>query len=181
MAKKLGSSIRQVLLFGVIAGWIPLAYLCSCSPSPVVRSPRDSLRRTPVGETALGGDNVSAQFDETNPLGANAACYVCHMTFVKEELSKTHLRAEITCVRCHGLSAGHANDEDIGATPPDVSFKRDQVNVMCLKCHESHDIPSEEVVAGEHPSVCTDCHSTHKINRITCCAKCAARREGVKL
>ncbi|MBA7644454.1 hypothetical protein ES703_52198 [subsurface metagenome] len=151
MAKKLGSSIRQVLLFGVIAGWIPLAYLCSCSPSPT--------------GTALPNDNVSAQFDETNPLGANAACYVCHMTFVKEELSKTHLRAEITCVHCHGLSAGHANDEDIGATPPDISFKRDQVNVMCLKCHEDDDLPSEEVVAGEHPSVCTDCHGTHKINQ----------------
>lgn len=160
MAKKLGSRIRQTWLVGVIAGWIPLIYLCSCSPSPV--------------ETALPGDNASTQFDETNPLGANAACYVCHMTFVKEELSKTHLRAEITCVRCHGLSAGHANDEDIGATPPDITFKRDQVDAMCLKCHESHDLPSEEVVAGpappkekagESPSVCTDCHGAHKINQ----------------
>ena len=149
MAKKLGSRIRQLLLFGVIVGCTPLIYLCSCSLSPT--------------GTALPDANVSTQFDETNPLGANAACYVCHMTFVKEELSKTHLRAEITCVRCHGLSAGHANDEDIGATPPDVSFKRDQVDAMCLKCHESHDIGPEEVVAGESPSVCTDCHGTHKI------------------
>ena len=31
---------------------------------------------------------------------------------------------EITCVRCHGISAAHANDEDIGATPPDITFKR---------------------------------------------------------
>jgi len=155
MAKKLGSSIRQVLLFSVIAGWTPLIYLCSCNPSPT--------------------KTTSVQFDETNPLGANAACYVCHMTFVKEELSKTHLRAEITCVRCHGLSAGHANDEDIGATPPDISFKRDQVDAMCLKCHESHDLPSEarpseelaeEVVAGKYPPACTDCHGTHKINHI---------------
>jgi predicted CXXCH cytochrome family protein len=88
------------------------------------------------------------------------------MTFVKEELSKTHLRAEITCVRCHGLSAGHANDEDIGATPPDISFKRSQVDTMCLKCHESHDIDPEEIVAGKYPPVCSDCHGTHKINRI---------------
>lgn len=152
MAKKLGSRIRQLLLFGVIVGWTPLIYLCSCSPSPV--------------ETALPDANVSTQFDETNPLGANAACYVCHMTFVKEELSKTHLRAEITCVRCHGLSAGHANDEDIGATPPDISFKRDQVNAMCLKCHKSHDIGPEKVGAGKYPPVCTDCHGTHKINHI---------------
>ena len=157
MAEKLGSSIRWALLFGVIVGWTPLIYLCSCSPSPIVR-------RTPVGETAVGDANVSTQFNETNPLGANAACYVCHMTFVKEELSKTHLRAEITCVRCHGLSASHANDEDIGATPPDISFKRGQVDTMCLKCHESHDIGPEEVVAGKYPPACTDCHGTHKIN-----------------
>jgi len=152
MAKKLGNIIRQALLIGFITGWIPLACLYSCSPSAT--------------GTALSDDNVSAQFDETNPLGANAACYVCHMTFVKEELSKTHLRAEITCIRCHGISAGHANDEDIGATSPDVSFKRDQVDAMCLKCHESHDIPSKEVVAGKYPPVCTDCHGTHKINHI---------------
>jgi hypothetical protein len=140
------------LLFGVIAGWISLAYLCSCSPSPT--------------GSALPDDNVSAQFDETNPLGANAACYVCHMMFVKEELSKTHLRAKITCIRCHGISAGHANDEDIGATPPDISFKRNQVNTMCLKCHESHDIGTEEVGAGKDPPVCTDCHGGHKIDHI---------------
>lgn len=160
MAEKLGSSIRQLLLFGVIVGCTPLIYLCSCSLSPT--------------GTAFPDANVSTQFDETNPLGANAACYVCHMTFVKEELSKTHLRAEITCVRCHGLSAGHANDEDIGATPPDVSFKRDQVDAMCLKCHKSHsargrltaDISPEEVGASKSPPVCSDCHGTHKINRI---------------
>ncbi len=152
MAKKLGSSIRQTWLVGIIFGWIPLIYLCSCSSSS-------------IGTAPLGA-NVSTQFDETNPLGANAACYVCHMTFVKEELSKTHLRAEITCVRCHGLSAGHANDEDIGATPPDISFKRDQVDAMCLKCHKSHDIGPEEAGAGKYPPVCSDCHGTHKINHI---------------
>ncbi len=152
MVKKLGNSIRQTRLVGIIVGCTPLIYLCSCNPSPVA--------------TAVGDANVSTQFDETNPLGANAACYVCHMTFVKEELSKTHLRAEITCVRCHGPSAGHANDEDIGATPPDISFKRGQVNAMCLNCHESHDIDPEEVVADKDTPVCSDCHGTHKINRI---------------
>jgi len=45
-------------------------------------------------------------------------------------LSQTHLRANVTCINCHGLSAGHANDEKIGATPPDVSFTRDQVDVF---------------------------------------------------
>lgn len=105
----------------------------------------------------------SEQFDETNPVGANAACYVCHMTFVGEELSKTHLQAEITCIRCHGLSAGHANDEDVGATLPDIIFNRNEVDAMCVKCHERHDLVAQEIAVRKHPPVCTDCHGSHRI------------------
>ena len=145
MAKELGNSMRPAPDSGIIAGCILLAYLCSCNPSATETTP--------------------AQFDETNPLGANAACYVCHMTFVKEELSKTHLRAKVPCIHCHGLSAGHANDEDIGATPPDVSFERDQVDAMCLKCHRRHDIAAEELAAHKSQPICTDCHGNHRIKK----------------
>ncbi|HIJ53125.1 MAG TPA: hypothetical protein HPP66_08235 [Planctomycetes bacterium] len=145
MAKELGNSMRAVLGFGVIAGCILPACLCSCNPTAAETGP--------------------SQFDETNPLGANAACYVCHITFVQEELSKTHLRAKVPCIRCHGLSAGHANDEDIGATPPDVSFKRDQVNAMCIECHKSHDIAAEELAVHKRAPICTDCHDSHRIKK----------------
>jgi mono/diheme cytochrome c family protein len=47
----------------------------------------------------------STQYDETNPMGANI-----------------HLQAKVGCIDCHGISAGHANDEDIGATKPDITF-----------------------------------------------------------
>ena len=110
-----------------------------------------------------------------NPLGPNAACYVCHMTFVREELSKTHLKAKVGCIKCHGLSAPHANDEDVGATKPDVVFKRPQIDPACRKCHPSHDVAPERVVAlfqtrfptkpPPAPLACTDCHGTHKIAR----------------
>lgn len=111
--------------------------------------------------------------EETNPLGANAACYLCHIPFVKEELSREHLKAEVSCIECHGLSAGHANDEDVGATPPEVTFKREQIDAMCRECHESHNVPAREVVARfverrlspKSAAVCTDCHGTHKIER----------------
>ena len=146
MAEKLGSGMRKILVIGAIAGWVPLTCLCSCNPPP--------------GEMGVAEPADSGQFDETNPIGANAACYVCHMTFVGEELSKTHLQAEITCIRCHGLSAGHANDENVGATPPDITFDRDEVDATCLKCHERHEI---EVAVRKHPSVCTDCHGRHRI------------------
>jgi len=108
-----------------------------------------------------------------DPLGPNGACYVCHTTFVKEELAKTHLAHKIACVKCHGLSAKHANDEDIGATKPDITYRRADVDASCQKCHETHDVPARRVVARllernlspRAAIVCTDCHGTHKIER----------------
>ncbi|GAF79759.1 unnamed protein product [marine sediment metagenome] len=111
-------------------------------------------------------------------LGANAGCYVCHMTFVREPLSATHLAAKVTCVRCHGPSAAHANDEDIGATPPDVIIQRDRINPSCRVCHKTHDVAPEKIVTRwlEHsqrratsqpapsPAACTDCHGKHRIS-----------------
>ena len=115
---------------------------------------------------------------EEDPLGPNAACYVCHMTFVREELSKVHLAAKVGCIKCHGLSAAHANDEDVGATKPDIAYTRAEVNPSCRKCHIGHDAAPEKVVArwnevlaagrGKQPPAdltCTDCHGTHRIAR----------------
>jgi len=134
-----------------------------------------TLYRTGLpGSLALAdkGSAAPSRTPASDPMGPNAACYVCHMTFVREELSKTHLRAKITCIKCHGLSAKHANDENIGATKPDVTFARADVNAACRKCHPKHDVPPEKVVARwlerrltESPAVCTDCHGTHKIER----------------
>jgi hypothetical protein len=111
--------------------------------------------------------------DRIDPTSVNAACYVCHMTFVREPISKIHFKAKVTCIKCHGLSAGHANDEDVGATKPDVIFARNQIVPMCMKCHKHHDVPSAAVVARfierklspEVPPVCTDCHGKHRIEK----------------
>ncbi|MCX5637840.1 MAG: hypothetical protein NTX52_09140 [Planctomycetota bacterium] len=160
MAKELGSSVRQVILFGVIVGWIPLVYLCSCSLSP-----RE--------------DESLTGFHETDSLGANAACYVCHIAFVTEEMSKTHLRANVTCIDCHGLSAGHANNENIGATPPDVSFTRDQVRPMCLKCHKDRDTSPKDVPVRKSQPACTDCHGSHRISKPAAANSSAAKEKTV--
>lgn len=107
-----------------------------------------------------------------DPLGPNAACYVCHMTFVFEPLARTHLPEKVTCIKCHGLSAGHANDEDIGATKPDITFTRDKVDASCGKCHKEHDVKPREVIARwieigapEQKPICTDCHGMHRIDQ----------------
>lgn len=130
-----------------------------------------------------GHDGVSGASDhhsaaparaQDNPMGLNGGCYVCHMTFVEEKLTTTHLKRDIGCTHCHGISAGHANDENIGATPPDVVFERKAIDAFCLTCHRQHDITSKKMKkhlsqrrtdpsASQGPPVCTDCHGRHRI------------------
>ncbi|HOS93300.1 MAG TPA: cytochrome c3 family protein [Armatimonadota bacterium] len=112
-----------------------------------------------------------ADTDVLDPMGPNGACYVCHMTFLREDLAKTHLKAKVTCIRCHGLSAAHANDENIGATKPDRLYERTQVSDSCRECHATHEAAPERVIQlwldrelTEVPPVCTDCHGTHRID-----------------
>ncbi len=160
--------MSRILVIGVVG--LAAALLVSC---------RSNTQRIDVAPG--GGPPVAAAPDAGKPaedvLGANAGCYVCHVTFVKETLSKVHLAAKIGCTRCHGTSAAHANDEDIGATKPDIVIKRDQVNASCRTCHKTHDVAPERVVArwrerhGTKPTAsrpsaavtCTDCHGNHRI------------------
>jgi hypothetical protein len=106
------------------------------------------------------------------------------MNFVEEPLAAIHQEQEIYCISCHGPSMAHANDENIGATPPDIIIERDQIGTSCRTCHETHDVPPEKVIArflertkaspATKPAtqqarpvvVCTDCHGTHRIAKM---------------
>jgi len=136
MVKKLGKGVSLALVFGAPSVWL-LIFACSCSTPPA-------------------GD--------VDALGANAACYVCHMGFVKEQISKVHLSKDIGCIDCHGLSAPHANDENIGATPPDIVFERHEVDTMCLKCHGRHQISAGKLARYQSYPLCTDCHGRHRLD-----------------
>jgi Cytochrome c554 and c-prime len=111
--------------------------------------------------------------DPTEALGQNAACLVCHLTFVKEDLARTHQLKGVACVRCHGPSIKHANDENIGATKPDLTFTRDRIDPACVLCHKHHNAPARAVVARflerrlppQPAPSCTDCHGTHRIEK----------------
>ncbi len=182
-------SLLCALLLLSWAGWL-LAALCAevdqagsdraaseCAPLYAASTDAaDSNADSPAQKTAC----ASPQPDHTqqpdgaaviDPLGPNAACYVCHITFVHEELSTGHQAKKVTCVTCHGLSAGHANDEKIGATPPDVRYARGQIDAACRKCHEHHNVPAREVLVrflerklpARAEPVCTDCHGRHRI------------------
>ncbi len=139
-----------------------------------------SAHRDDPGSLAVNNEPTPKQGREPephDPLGPNAACYVCHMTFVREELTAVHLDQKIGCVQCHGISDGHANDENIGATPPDKAFERDQIDPFCRTCHETHDVAPEKIIARwmerskrkatsqpvDQTAACTDCHGNHAI------------------
>jgi len=123
----------------------------------------------PAGAPAKGDDSE----DIVELMGSNAACCVCHMTFLKESMAKSHLKAKVGCVKCHGASANHANDEHIGATKPDVVYRRNQIDPACVKCHEVHNAPAKDVIGrfverklptSPQPT-CTECHGMHRIDR----------------
>ena len=156
----------RVPLLAAIALGAPLVFWFSRDPPPT-----EADRPSEEHESVPPNGQAEDALDETDPIWANAACYVCHTLFVKEEVSKVHLEGKVTCITCHGLSAAHANDEDVGATPPDVAFERDQIEPLCRRCHTTHDAPARDVVARfmqrrlspKSAPLCTDCHGTHKI------------------
>jgi len=112
----------------------------------------------------------------------NSKCYVCHPSLKVEEIAAAHLAAGHGCVKCHGASTEHLQDE-MQMTTPDILYGRKQVDAMCGECHED---PHEEVQAElksflaqwrghsgpngrtiYETSICTDCHGTHNINKET--------------
>ncbi|MEA1950767.1 MAG: multiheme c-type cytochrome [Planctomycetota bacterium] len=135
---------------------------------------KPAAKATAKKDTSTKKTGAKEETPQIDPMSVNATCYVCHMTFVHEEISNQHFEAKVTCVKCHGLSAKHANDENIGATKPDIIYARKDVDKMCEKCHEDHDVPPREVVArfikrklpAKKQPICTDCHGTHRIERV---------------
>jgi len=93
---------------------------------------------------------------------SNSSCYVCHVNFEEEVISKTHASKEIECSKCHGPSFDHRSDE-ANVTAPDVMFIRGEVDAACLHCHERHEPkkPKEKRTIPKKP-VCTDCHGNHR-------------------
>ena len=128
MAKRFVGILRYSL--GAVLLGVLLAALLVVLPSVL-----------PGARAEDSGEESSGPF--IDPMSVNATCYVCHMTFVHESISKEHFAEEVTCIDCHGLSAAHANDEDIGATKPDIVYAQDQIDTMCVECHEEP--------MGEHP------------------------------
>ena len=104
------------------------------------------------------------------PVADNSACHVCHTNYQEEPLAVIHAKANVGCVKCHGQSLDHRNDED-NVTPPDKIYPASKIDDACHKCHEDHNVPAAKVVAlwkkrcaaktDASRVVCTDCHGEH--------------------
>jgi len=107
------------------------------------------------------------------PKADNHACHVCHTNYQDEWLAVTHADNNVGCVKCHGESIAHRNDEN-NITPPDKMYPADTIDSACVKCHETHNVPARKVLArftersldkkAADKIVCTDCHGTHRLN-----------------
>jgi hypothetical protein len=132
----------------------------------------DSPLKGRVGFEATGGglqvSNVRIrplnQQSLRNIPADNYYCYVCHANFEYEDLlAEVHMEADVGCADCHGPSLAHRSDED-NVTPPDIIYRRPQVDSTCLQCHDRHE---EKEVSTDRPlptdPICTDCHGDHRI------------------
>ena len=72
---------------------------------------------------------------DEGPVADNSACYCCHRNYEEEAMVQEHAKANVGCVKCHGESIAHRNDED-NITPPDVIYASDQIEKACQKCHD---------------------------------------------
>lgn len=108
----------------------------------------------------------------SGPVADNSACFVCHTNYQEESLASVHALEDVGCVRCHGASLAHRNDEN-NTTPPDKMYAADAIDPACVECHDTHDAPARKVLArwkARCPEktdfsqvVCTDCHGEHRL------------------
>lgn len=106
------------------------------------------------------------------PVADNTACFVCHGNFQDEPLAAVHAKANVGCMKCHGSSAAHRNDED-NITPPEIMYPAAKIDAACRKCHEDHNVAAAKVIAQwqkrcpqkTDPTLihCTDCHGEHRM------------------
>jgi len=140
---------------------------------------------TPASLQAAGTPAPPYQPPPAPPAGStadNSRCFVCHANYEDEALSLTHAKANVGCIRCHGVSSPHSTDED-GLTAPDRMFRKEVLRLNCLTCHDwlkliasdktkasrtdlvekpDHQAVLEGRVRGDK-RFCTDCHGEHRM------------------
>jgi hypothetical protein len=110
------------------------------------------------------------------PVADNTACYVCHTNYQEDEFVVYHAQANVGCMKCHGESYAHRDDEN-NTTPPEVMFPPEKIEPNCRECHATHDAPAKDVIlrwqercpakAKPEEILCMDCHGKHRLKART--------------
>jgi len=178
--------VRSLLPALLIAG-STITLLSGQQANPPGRPPPPPVQAQPPGAPAsLPAAGAPPPYEPppappTGPIADNSRCFVCHANYEDEALSLTHAKADVGCIRCHGLSSPHSTDED-GLTAPDRMFRKETLRLNCLTCHDwvkliasdktkagRTDLPEkpdhQAVLEGRVPDkrFCTDCHGEHRM------------------
>ena len=128
------------------------------------------------GAPLLLDDAPKTKAKGKDPLLINESCYVCHNNYKEEPFAVSHAKEGVGCIKCHGDSFAHRNDED-NITPPDRMYPAEAIEAACAECHDTHDAPAKDVLTRWQQCcpqktdvsqiVCTDCHGKHRLERRT--------------
>jgi hypothetical protein len=110
------------------------------------------------------------------PKADNQACFVCHNNYQEEELASVHADNNVGCIKCHGESLEHRNDEN-NVTPPQRMYPSARIDSACKECHSEHNAAATKVLEKwmarcphkKEPAaiLCTDCHGEHRLKNRT--------------
>ena len=144
-------TLRRVVSVSMLAGGLVGAALLASCRLPLVSSGR-----------------------QARAAAESRACFDCHIDFKIEKFSQIHECEGVSCVRCHGTSKAHKDDE-VRKTLPDAVFRGKTMKVFCLTCHRAAEHRKVDAHAaaeakaretGQPEPVCTTCHGEHKLMRL---------------
>jgi hypothetical protein len=159
-------AVQRRILCSVYLAALSLILICiSCrdepSDSPVSTQPLKTETTSPVNLEDT--DATATELVDENPF---AGCDMCHIDIVDELAGTKHEAEGVGCIKCHGPSRSHTQDEN-NEVKPDMVFVREDIDMFCSGCHQCSrppaTAPSTKPLSAQ--MVCTDCHGVHKIRR----------------
>jgi hypothetical protein len=184
MKQRSNRTYRLIALTGLVMGFTCLLWVISMLYADKPVSAAEPVKAPALPPLVVDQETpllLSDSASETNEqlqkqLTLNAACFVCHGNYEREELVTVHAAEEVGCVDCHGDSFEHRNDEN-NVTPPDIMYPAEKIDAACQDCHDTHDVAATEVLARWQQRcpqkqdvsqiVCTDCHGEHRLAQRT--------------
>jgi hypothetical protein len=169
-----GAFVASWLVLTLVAAGLALSWPSAASPAAEDGGEKPKLPPLVI-DRSLRLDESSAEKAKAQQfLDINQACFVCHENYKTEELVGWHAQEKVGCIKCHGPSLAHRNDED-NVTPPDIMFPPEKIEAACIECHDTHDAPAKDVIARwqqrcpqkTDPAalLCTDCHGHHRLEK----------------